>query len=80
VPQIFDGYIAREFNQITVMGQILDPLADKMLTLAGFLGLMIPDVASPWAIIILSLNQRKNLFYYQGLKEGYSWQIILERG
>jgi len=49
----FDGYIAREFNQITVMGQILDPLADKMLTLAGFLGLMIQDVASPWAIYLI---------------------------
>jgi CDP-diacylglycerol--glycerol-3-phosphate 3-phosphatidyltransferase len=45
--------IAREFNQITVMGQILDPLADKMLTLAGFLGLMIQDVASPWAIYLI---------------------------
>jgi len=49
----FDGYIAREFNQITVMGQILDPLADKMLTLAGFLGLMIQGVASPWAIYLI---------------------------
>jgi len=49
----FDGYIARTFNQITVMGQILDPLADKMLTLAGFLGLMMQGVASPWAIYLI---------------------------
>ena len=49
----FDGYIARTFNQITVMGKILDPLADKMLTLAGFLGLMMQGVASPWAIFLI---------------------------
>jgi CDP-diacylglycerol--glycerol-3-phosphate 3-phosphatidyltransferase len=35
------------------MGQILDPLADKMLTLAGFLGLMMQDLASPWAIFLI---------------------------
>ncbi len=49
----FDGYIAREFNQITTLGAILDPLADKMLTLAGFLGLMMLDRASPWAIYLI---------------------------
>ncbi len=49
----FDGYIARTFNQITTMGKILDPLADKMLTLAGFLGLMMQGVASPWAIYLI---------------------------
>jgi len=49
----FDGYIARTFDQITVMGKILDPLADKMLTLAGFMGLMIQGVASPWAIYLI---------------------------
>ncbi len=49
----FDGYIARTFDQITVMGKILDPLADKMLTLAGFLGLMMQDVASPWPIYLI---------------------------
>lgn len=49
----FDGYIARTFNQITTMGKILDPLADKMLTLAGFLGLMMLDSASPWAIFLI---------------------------
>ncbi len=49
----FDGYIARTFDQITVLGSILDPLADKMLTLAGFLGLMVLGEASPWAIFLI---------------------------
>lgn len=49
----FDGYIARTFNQITTLGSILDPLADKMLTLAGFLGLMMLHRASEWAIFLI---------------------------
>jgi CDP-diacylglycerol--glycerol-3-phosphate 3-phosphatidyltransferase len=49
----FDGYIARTFNQVTTLGKILDPLADKMLTLAGFLGLMVLGSASPWAIFLI---------------------------
>jgi len=49
----FDGYIARTFDQVTVLGSILDPLADKMLTLAGFLGLMMLGLASPWAIFLI---------------------------
>lgn len=49
----FDGYVARTFDQITTLGKIIDPLADKMLTLAGFLGLMILDRASPWAIYLI---------------------------
>jgi len=49
----FDGYIARTFNQITTLGKILDPLADKMLTLAGFLGLMMLDRASEWAVFLI---------------------------
>jgi len=49
----FDGYIARTFNQITTVGKILDPLADKMLTLAGFLGLIMIGSASPWAIFLI---------------------------
>ena len=49
----FDGYIARTFNQITTLGKILDPLADKMLTLAAFLGLMMIGSASAWAIFLI---------------------------
>lgn len=53
VTDFFDGYIARELDQVTIVGQILDPLADKMLTLAAFLGLMMNGEASAWAIYII---------------------------
>lgn len=53
----FDGYIARTFDQVTTLGKILDPLADKMLTLAGFLGLMVLGAASPWAIFLILIRE-----------------------
>ncbi len=53
----FDGYIAREWNQATMLGAILDPLADKMLTLAAFLGLMMTGAASAWAIYIIIVRE-----------------------
>jgi len=49
----FDGYVARTFDQVTTLGKILDPLADKMLTLAAFLALMLLDRASAWAIFLI---------------------------
>jgi len=53
----FDGYIARQWNQMTMLGAILDPLADKMLTLAAFLGLMMMGEASAWAIYIIIVRE-----------------------
>ena len=53
----FDGYIAREWDQMTMLGAILDPLADKMLTLAAFLGLMMIGEASSWAIYIIIVRE-----------------------
>ena len=53
----FDGYIARQWNQMTMLGAILDPLADKMLTIAAFLALMMVGVASVWAIYIIIVRE-----------------------
>jgi len=57
VTDFFDGYIAREWNQSTLLGAILDPLADKMLTLAAFLGLMLEGSANPWAVYIIIVRE-----------------------
>ncbi len=57
ITDFFDGYIAREWNQMTLLGAILDPLADKMLTLAAFLGLMIMGEASVWAVYIIIVRE-----------------------
>jgi CDP-diacylglycerol--glycerol-3-phosphate 3-phosphatidyltransferase len=57
VTDFFDGYVARELDQITIVGAILDPLADKMLTLAAFLGLMMMGDANVWAIYIIIVRE-----------------------
>jgi len=57
VTDFFDGYIAREWNQMTMLGAIIDPLADKMLTIAAFLGLMMVGEASAWAIYIIIIRE-----------------------
>ncbi|CZE48017.1 CDP-diacylglycerol--glycerol-3-phosphate 3-phosphatidyltransferase [Campylobacter geochelonis] len=57
VTDFFDGFIARSWNQMTKFGAIIDPLADKMLTLAGFLGLMFIDRANPWAVYLILVRE-----------------------
>ncbi len=57
ITDFFDGFIARQLDQKTDLGAILDPLADKMLTLAAFFGLMIMGVASVWAIYIIVVRE-----------------------
>jgi len=60
----FDGFIARAWNQQTTLGEILDPLADKMLMLSAFLGLMILDRANVWAIYLILTRE----FFITGLR------------
>jgi CDP-diacylglycerol--glycerol-3-phosphate 3-phosphatidyltransferase len=64
VTDFFDGYIARSWDQKTQLGGILDPLADKMLMLAGFLGLMVLDRASAFAIFLILSRE----FFITGLR------------
>ncbi|MBQ3038860.1 MAG: CDP-diacylglycerol--glycerol-3-phosphate 3-phosphatidyltransferase [Clostridia bacterium] len=40
VSDFLDGYIARNYNQISDFGKFMDPLADKMLTTAAYLVLL----------------------------------------
>ena len=49
----FDGRLARKRNQITVVGKLLDPLADKMLTTAALLAFMYLDLCNIWIVMIV---------------------------
>jgi cardiolipin synthase (CMP-forming) len=42
VTDFADGFIARRFNQQSALGRLLDPLADKLLTTAGFIIMALP--------------------------------------
>ncbi len=48
-----DGRLARKNNQITVVGKLLDPVADKMLTTTALLVFMQMNLCSIWIIVIV---------------------------
>lgn len=48
-----DGLIARMTNQQTRLGEILDPLADKLLLTSAFLTLSILHLVPSWVVILV---------------------------
>ena len=48
-----DGYIARHYNQTTDFGKFLDPLADKLLTIAAMTMFCEWGVFPAWALVIV---------------------------
>jgi CDP-diacylglycerol--glycerol-3-phosphate 3-phosphatidyltransferase len=48
-----DGYFARRRNQVTKLGILLDPIADKLLTTAAFLALVDLGDAPAWMVMII---------------------------
>jgi len=50
-----DGYLARRRGQITTMGMLLDPLADKLMITAAYITLvhLIPSIVNVWIAVII---------------------------
>jgi CDP-diacylglycerol--glycerol-3-phosphate 3-phosphatidyltransferase len=67
-----DGYFARRRKQITPIGQYLDPLADKLLTLAAFVSLVQMDLAPAWMVAVIigrefAVTALRSMFYARGI-------------
>ena len=48
-----DGVLARRLHQISRLGQLLDPLADRLYIIATLLGLALRDIVPWWLVIAL---------------------------
>lgn len=67
-----DGYLARRRNQVTAIGQVLDPLADKLLISATLISLVQLGLASAWMVGVIigreiAVTGLRNLAYSRGL-------------
>ena len=67
-----DGYVARRRKQITPLGQVIDPLADKLLTSAAFISLVQMGLAPAWMVAIIigrefAVTGLRNLAYARGV-------------
>jgi CDP-diacylglycerol--glycerol-3-phosphate 3-phosphatidyltransferase len=48
-----DGLLARKRGQVTILGQILDPIADKLLIASAFICLVELGAAPAWMVVII---------------------------
>lgn len=67
-----DGYLARRRKQITMLGQVIDPLADKLLTCAALISLVHMDLVLTWmaALIIgreITVTTLRSVAYARGV-------------
>ena len=52
-----DGYIAKKYNLISDFGRLMDPIADKVLTLSAFLAFVEMSLIPAWMVVIIILRE-----------------------
>jgi cardiolipin synthase len=53
ITDFVDGYVARHFNQVSRLGQLLDPAVDRLFILSTLLGLAWVDVLPWWLVGVI---------------------------
>src|SRR5919202_1001586 len=70
---LLDGYLARRWGQITTIGTLLDPIADKLLISAALISLVQVHAVAAWMVVLIVARE----FAVSGLRaiaaaEGYT--------
>jgi len=52
ITDVADGFIARKWNQITRLGRVLDPLADKLMTFSVIICIAAAGLIPVWAVVV----------------------------
>ncbi len=73
-----DGYLARRRQQVTALGQLMDPLADKLLITAALISLVQMGLAAAWIVAIIlgrefGVTVLRSLAYSRGVIISASW-------
>jgi CDP-diacylglycerol--glycerol-3-phosphate 3-phosphatidyltransferase len=53
ITDLLDGYLARRWKQVTTLGKLLDPLADKLLVSGALISLVELNLAPAWMVFII---------------------------
>lgn len=70
---MMDGYIARKRGEITTLGILLDPIADKLLISAAFISLVQMHLVAAWMVVVIIGRE----FIVVGLREIASVQGLV---
>lgn len=67
-----DGYLARRRKQVTALGQVMDPLADKLLISAALVSLVQMGLAPAWMVAVIigrefAVTVLRSLAYNRGI-------------
>ncbi|MBM7115637.1 CDP-diacylglycerol--glycerol-3-phosphate 3-phosphatidyltransferase [Archangium primigenium] len=64
ITDVVDGYLARRWNLITVVGKFMDPLADKLIAMAALVMMVRLGRISAWIVVVLLARE----FIISGLR------------
>ncbi len=65
ITDVVDGYLARRWNIVTVVGKFMDPLADKLIVMAALVMMVRLGRVGAWVVIVLLARE----FIITGLRQ-----------